>query len=119
MLPWVSEDEQRRGDALIVDLGRVVRPCAVRLSLGPHAGLYPRTLRISTSVDGEHWKPVLTEKTGGQALLAAVARPRDPQLSFSISEAAPARYVSLQLDADHPKIGWAVATLLVSGSPLE
>jgi hypothetical protein len=117
-LPWMSGAVQRKGDALIVDFGRSARPCAIHFSLGRYAGFYPRQLRIAASVDGTEWTSVVNEKTAGRALLAAIARPRDPQLTIGFAD-LPARYLSLQLDADQLNIGWAVATLSVSGSLLE
>jgi len=117
-LPWLSGSTQHRGDALTVDLGQPVRPCAIQLSLGQHAGLFPRVLRIATSLDGEHWTTVLSEKAGGRAFLGAVANPRDPQLTFAVAAAA-AQFVVLQLDADQADAGWAVATLSVNGWRVE
>jgi hypothetical protein len=114
-LPWISSAAQRKGDALIVDLGRTARPCAVRFSLGRHAGLFPRLLRIAASIDGAQWTTLVTEKTGGRTVLAAIARPRDPQLTIALA-GEPARFLSLQLDVDQPNAGWAVATLSVNGS---
>jgi hypothetical protein len=114
-LPWMSSSAQRKGDALVVDFGRAARPCAVRLSLGRHAGMFPRVLRIAASLDGAEWTTMVTEKTGGRTVLAAIARPRDPQLTIPFA-ALPARYLSLQLEADHLNAGWAVATLSVNGS---
>jgi len=113
-LPWISAAAQRKGDALVVDLGREARPCAVRFSLGRYAGLFPRVLRIAASIDGAQWTTLVTEKTGGRTVLAAIARPRDPQLTIALA-ATPARYLLLQLEADHPNAGWAVATLSVNG----
>ena len=114
-LPWISGAAQRKGDALIVDLGRAVRPCAVRLSLGRYAGLFPRVLRIGASIDGAQWTTLATEKTGGRTVLAAITRPSDPQLTIAFA-GEPARFLSLQLDVDQPNAGWAVATLSVNGS---
>ena len=65
-------------------------------------------------MDGAQWSTLVTEKTGGRTVLAAIARPRDPQLTIALA-GTPARYLSLQLDGDHPNAGWAVATLSVNG----
>jgi hypothetical protein len=110
---WSTGTAQHVGDALIVDLGGVVDPCAVRFSLGTNAGLFPRLLQIATSLDDERWETAAAEKGGGRTVLAALEHPRDVQLAFPIRSRA--RYVRLRLEAGHATIPWVVTEVSVSG----
>jgi len=112
---WRSAAGQRSGDALIVDLGRAAQPCSVRMALGPHAAEYPRALRVSTSIDGRAWTTSFAGPLGGEAVLAAVAHPRNAVIELPLG-AAPARFVRLELTADRPNVTWTVAELHVTGA---
>lgn len=115
---WSTGESQRAGDALIVDLGAVARPCSVRLTLGSHRGSYPRALSVATSIDGEQWDGVFNGKLGGAAVAAALARPRDTRLELPLLN-RPSRYIRLQAIASHPQVGWLVTELAVTASKRE
>jgi len=112
---WSSGKSQRTGDALWLDLGHVVRPCSIRLSLGYHGGSYPRALQITTSIDRDRWETTFDGKAGGVAVAAHLERPRDPVLEFDLQR-KPARYVRLQLAMDQPDIAWLITEIAVTGS---
>jgi hypothetical protein len=115
---WSSGASQRTGDALRLDLGRVVRPCSIRLSLGYHGGSYPRALQVATSVDGDRWETTFDGKAGGMAVAAHLERPRDPVLEFDLQR-KPARYIRLQIGMDQPDIAWLITEIAVTASNAE
>ena len=55
---WISGAAQQTGDFLEIDLGRVADACSVRVSVGSHAGSYPRSLSVSTSQDAVTWHDI-------------------------------------------------------------
>jgi len=115
---WSSGKSQRAGDALWLDLGHVVRPCSIRLSLGYHGGSYPRALQVATSIDRDRWETTFEGKAGGMAVAAHLERPRDPVLEFDLQR-KPARYVRLQLGMDQPDIAWLITEIAVTASNAE
>jgi hypothetical protein len=115
---WSSGTSQRTGDALRLDLGHVVRPCSIRLSLGYHGGSYPRALQVTTSIDNDRWETTFDGKAGGMAVAAHLERPRDPVLEFDLQR-KPARYVRLQVAMDQPDIAWLITEIAVTASNAE
>jgi hypothetical protein len=111
---WITPHAQRIGDSLLIDLGHAASVCEVVISTGAEAGFYPRTLRVSTSLDGVSWQAGFLGKMGGAAFLGALENPRDARMSVSLSAAA-GRYVRLQLDQSYPDYPWAVADVVVRG----
>jgi hypothetical protein len=110
---WATGDSQRKGDFLQLDLGGLVDACSVRVSVGSHAGSYPRSLSVTTSEDGVAWQTVFAARTGGDAIGAAVAHPRDAALELPLGK-RPARFVRLQIEADQPKVPWLVTEIAVT-----
>jgi hypothetical protein len=111
---WASSgDSQQVGDFLELDLGRNVGVCSVRVSLGSHAGSYPRSLSVSISPDGANWQTSFSGRLAGAAIAAAVERPRAAVLELPLGDGA-ARFVRLQIDANHPKTAWLVTEVAVT-----
>jgi hypothetical protein len=117
MTRWLtSYNGQQRGDMLELELGRSIRPCALRLSLGGIAHVYPRSLDVATSLDGAHWDVVFTGSTAAQTVRGAVANPRDIWLDILPTRQLPARFIRLQLDASQNDMPWVVAAVVVKGA---
>ncbi len=112
---WTAPTAQHAGDALVVDLGEVRRPCSIQLALGDHVAAYPRALSVATSVDGAAWETTFAGQTAGRAVLAGIARPRDARLELPLCENA-ARFVRIRLEASHPTIPWIVTDVAVTAS---
>jgi hypothetical protein len=135
---WMTAHAQRAGDALVLDLGRTARPCAVEVSLGAAAELYPRALSVHTSVDGVRWTPGFAGRLGGAAIRAALERPRDiriqvplpPESAIDPGQPGPGqlarepdrpgrgacRYIKLRLEESQPIYPWIVTDLRVLGA---
>ncbi len=111
---WTTGAAQRAGDALVVDLGHVARPCSVRVSLGARSEAYPNALSVATSADGATWQTTMIGKTGGLAVAALLARPLGATIELPVPD-APARFIALRIEADQPKAPWIVAELAVVG----
>jgi hypothetical protein len=115
---WMTPHPQRAGDALLIDLGRPVRPCSVQISLGDRVALFPRELSVATSIDGVTWETAFRGKTAGRAVLAALEHPREAPMKFPIANGA-ARYVRLSLETGHPSIRWIVTDVVVNAGSAE
>jgi hypothetical protein len=113
---WISGDSQQTGDFLLLDLGQAARPCSVRLGLGMRPAWYPNALSVATSVDGTEWRTEFSGRLGGEAIRAAIARPRDAVIELPAG-GAPARYIRLRVESDQPNAPWIVTELTVTASP--
>lgn len=109
---WITAHPQRVGDALTLDLGRAERLCGIVVSMGGEAELYPRKLRVLTSVDNVTWKTSFEGQMGGAAFRAALDDPRDARFTIPLRGQA-ARFVTLRLEQSHPLYQWAVADVVV------
>jgi len=105
---WGSPDKQRAGAFVVLDLGRVVRPCAVSIMLGREPYQFPRALSIATSLDGSTWTTGFNGPLSSFVIRAAIATPRDPVIELPLLN-EPARYVRLRLEASHPSANWVMA----------
>ena len=111
---WVSSgDSQQIGDFLQLDLGRSVSVCSVRISLGSHAGSYPRSLSVSTSSDGVTWQTSFSGRLAGAAIAAAVEHPRAAVLELPLGDGS-ARFVRMRIEAGHSKAVWLVTEVAVT-----
>jgi hypothetical protein len=113
---WISGTGQQVGDTVDFDLGGVVQPCSVQLSLGSHIALFPRRLNVATSVDGESWSSRFDGAMGGPAVLAAIERPRDARLEIPL-QGERLRFVRFRLTASQANIPWIVTEAAVIASP--
>ena len=111
---WTAGESQHAGDTLTLDLGRVVNPCGVRISLGKRPGRYPNALSIATSDDANSFTVQFNQKLGGETIRAALANPVNPTLDLPLS-GEPARYVRLRIEADQPKAAWTATEIAVVG----
>ncbi|HUE90009.1 MAG TPA: discoidin domain-containing protein, partial [Vicinamibacterales bacterium] len=109
---WITAHPQRVGDALTLDLGRAERLCGIVVSMGWEAELYPRKLRVRTSVDNVTWKTRFEGRMGGSAFRAALENPRDARFTIPLRGQA-ARFVTLRVEQSHPLYQWAVADIVV------
>jgi hypothetical protein len=114
---WTTGGPQQPGDFLLLDLGRAARLCSLKLSLGTHADLFPRSLIVETSATGASWTKVFAGKTGGRAVLAAIDRPQAAWMEFPLPATPPARFIRLTLAASHPTAPWIVADATVTAPP--
>lgn len=110
---WVTGDSQQTGDFLELDLGRAANVCSVRLSVGSHAGSYPRSLSVSTSQDAVSWHTSFSGRMAGAAIGAAVDQPRAATMELPLG-AQPARFVRLRIEADQPKTPWLVTEVAIT-----
>jgi len=95
---------------LLVDLGRVTTVGAVVHSVGTAFWLYPRSVSVETSEDGEHW----VEGRRGSVLDDAIAAGlRDPGPLRIVLPFAPrpARYLRLRGEPGEPQFPWTIAEL--------
>jgi len=112
---WATSHFQRVGDELILDLGTLVRPCAVAVSVGEFRASYPRKLAIDTSRDGQDWVTVAVQRTAGLTMRGALHDPKAVSIVIPVT-ASLGRFVRLRIDESHPKIGWTVTDVEVTVS---
>jgi hypothetical protein len=117
MTRWLTRDGQAAGEMLELDLGRVERPCDIRLSLGLIAHVYPRALNVAASVDRVRWEEIFSGRTAAATIRGAVAQPRDIWVDVVPTRLAPARYLRLRLEESQPHMPWVVAAVVVKGTP--
>ncbi len=110
---WISGAAQQTGDFLEIDLGHVSDACSVRLSVGSHAGSYPRSLSVSTSPDTVTWHTSFQGRMAGAAIGAAVDQPRTATMELPLGD-QPARFVRLRIEADQPRAPWLVTEVAVT-----
>jgi hypothetical protein len=110
---WVTGDSQQTGDFLELDLGAAADVCSVRLSVGSHAGSYPRSLSVSTSQDDASWQTSFSGRMAGAAIGAAVDQPRAATIELPLGT-EPARFIRLRLEADQPKTPWLVTEVAIT-----
>jgi hypothetical protein len=111
---WSTPGPQHTGDELVVDLGGVVRPCAILLSAGEFRRSYPRQLGIATSVDEVEWHGQLSRRAAGPTVRAALDNPKMPFAEFALSSTE-ARYISLRIEESSDRDPWVVTELAVRG----
>ena len=110
---WVSGNAQQTGDFLELDLGRVADACSVRVSVGSHAGSYPRSLSVSTSQDAVTWTTSFSGRLAGAAIRAAVDQPKAATVELPLGNQA-TRFVRLRIEAEQPKAPWLVTEMAVT-----
>jgi hypothetical protein len=118
MTRWLTSDGQHEGDTIELELGRLAQPCDIRLSLGAITHVYPRSLRVATSIDGVEWQAVFEGSTAAQTVRGAIADPRDVWLDVIPTRELPARFVRLRLGPSTSKLPWVVAAVVVKGVPV-
>jgi hypothetical protein len=111
---WITGHDQRVGDALVLDLGRVESVCGIVLSMGSAAVLYPGALSVATSLDNVRWDTGFVGTVGGRVFLAALENPRDARIFVPVRGLA-GRFVRLQIEQSRPRYPWAVADIVVEG----
>ena len=107
---WKASHIQRRGDELMLDLGRAAQPCAVIVSVGEFRISYPRQLTVETSLTGRDWIRVALERTAGLTMRGALRDPKHVPIAIALSPST-ARFVRLRIDEPHPTISWMVTDL--------
>jgi hypothetical protein len=115
---WTTVHAQRVGDALTLDLGRAVRPCAAIVSVGEFRKSYPRKLVVLTSENGADWNTVATERTAGLTMRGALQDPKTVPIVISLKPSS-GRFVKLRIDESHPSVAWMVTdvAILVESAP--
>ncbi len=107
--PWPAALRDSAPDEVEIDLGqpRVVR--TIGFPLRWHYGELDRRIAIEGSIDGIRWSSIWENWTGGPALAAALADPREVPVRLTIPD-VPARYVRLR-----PASAWMRRELRVYG----
>ncbi|MDQ3213244.1 MAG: discoidin domain-containing protein, partial [Acidobacteriota bacterium] len=111
---WHAGREQRPGDAISVDLGRLRQVSGLEMLIAGYIADFPRELSIATSVDGATWSDAWS---GGTAMIAFAAALEDPlrvTLPFGFAP-RPARYLRLTQTGRERLYYWSVAELLIRG----
>jgi hypothetical protein len=109
---WNTSHPQRVGDTLLIDLGRLVRPCAVSVAVGEFRNTYARKLIVETSADAAQWTTVASRRMAGPTIRAALTDPRHIAVALALAPST-ARFVRLRLDEAHPRTSWTVTELEV------
>jgi hypothetical protein len=103
-----------RGQSLEVDLGTPRFVSGVVNSLGGYSNDAPRSLRITTSRDGEDWTTAWEGPTAEFALRAALDNPARMDVEIRFAPAR-ARYVRLTQTGEETEWFWSVAELGIIG----
>jgi hypothetical protein len=103
-----------RGQSLEVDLGTPRFVSGVVNSLGGYSNDEPRSLRITTSRDGEDWTTAWEGPTAEFALRAALDNPARMDVEIRFAPAR-ARYVRLTQTGEETEWFWSVAELGIIG----
>jgi hypothetical protein len=111
---WTTDERQRGGEKIVVDVGAVRRLDRLVLSLGPFIREFPRALQVDVSADGRSWEGAWSGPVAGLALSAALADPRNIPLSVPLG-GAEGRFVRLRQTASDPLYPWSVAELEMWG----
>jgi hypothetical protein len=113
---WATAHAQRVGEALTLELGRTVRPCAVIVSVGEFRMSYPRKLVVETSESGAEWNTVATERTAGLTMRGALSDPKTVPITIALAPSR-ARFLRLRLDEPHPFTAWIVTDVAIRVEP--
>jgi hypothetical protein len=111
---WQTGHPQQPGDSLLVDLGRVARPCAVTLAVGEFRKSYARQLSVETSVDGVGWRHDSTARMAGLTVRAALDDPINVAVSLPLG-AQDARFIRLRIE-EAAEVPWIVVDVSVTGA---
>ena len=111
---WHAGREQRRGDALTVDLGGSREITGAELLIGGYVTDYARGLVIAVSDDGERWSEAWSGPTGPLTFSGGLDRPRDMPATITLAPAR-ARFVRFTQTGTELVNYWSVAELRVFG----
>jgi hypothetical protein len=103
---WDTRGPQRQGTWFELDLGRLERVGAVRLTLGPSRDDFPRGYRVEISGDGRSWTTV-TEVARRVLPIAAFLQPGPPSVA-AVFAARPCRFLRITTLGDDPTYYWAI-----------
>ena len=112
---WATPKPQRGGEEVVIELEAVRSVSGVSLSTGPALEGYPRSLAVTTSIDGQNWSEAWNGGTAGLAVEGVLRDPRTAESWIALA-ARPARFVRLRQLGAHPDYGWFIAELKVYGS---
>lgn len=99
---WTTNRNMHPGDHLVIDLGRVYVPTALRINSGRAHSDYPRGLKVEASNDGASWETVATESADD--MYDATSVPLSPK---------PARYLRLTNLGANQGLFWSIYGLAV------
>lgn len=111
---WHAGREQRRGDALTVDLGGEREITGAELLIGGYVIDYARELVMAVSSDAESWRDVWSGPTAILVFSGGLDRPRDMPIGISIAPTR-ARYIRFTQTGTELVNYWSVAELHVFG----
>lgn len=112
---WVSEEPQKAGDTILIDLGDEAHVCAIRMSIGDAWYVYPRRLAVSTSVDGRTWANAFAGSTAGLTIQHMLERPNEAIWIDVSVQPVSTRLIRLRLDASHKSFPWFISDVEVIG----
>jgi hypothetical protein len=110
---WTTSHAQREGDALVLDLGRAVQPCAVAIAIGQFRASYPRQLVVETSLTRDAWTAVADRRTAGLAMTGALQDPATVSIVVPLSPST-GRFLRLRVAQSHPTIPWMITDVTVT-----
>ena len=113
---WSSEEPQKGGEEVSIDLGEISVINGVTLELGAHPSGFPRMLSIEASPDGHAWTEVWRGGTAAEAVSAALRDPLDIPIWIDLGDVR-ARHLRLKQHATSGS-GWTIAELEVTGRQL-
>jgi hypothetical protein len=109
---WATAHAQRPGDQLLIDLGRVLHPCAISVAVGEFRVSYARDLIVESSTDKVNWGVVARRRMAGPTIKAALDDPRYVPVIIPLA-AADARFIRLGVGEAHQKTAWLVTDVAV------
>jgi hypothetical protein len=113
---WGTDEAQKAGDWLTVDLGRVAAISGVEIDQGRWTADVPRRLEVAVSEHGQDWRPVWSGATAVQTMRAALIDPRRVRLALPCGGNI-GRYVRVRQTASGGTTPWTVAEVRVLGAP--
>jgi F5/8 type C domain-containing protein len=112
---WHSEQLQKGGEQLVIDLGAPHAVESVGLVHGPYARDFPRRLRIDGGLDESRMTEVWSGSVAAYAVEGALADGRMAPARIPVVTSAPVRFIALTQIGEAKDAMWSVAELEVCG----
>ncbi len=111
---WNSRRVQAGGEEVAIDLGAERFVTALRLTIGPFIGDFPRRLVVECAGEHGDWRPCWSGSASGLALRAVLEDSRTAPMTISIGLDHIRRLRLRQTGVD-PMNGWSIGELAVLG----
>jgi hypothetical protein len=112
---WEAIPGQTPGDQVLIALAAPAAISRVELDLGEYGLDFPRRLRVSVGRNGAPPLQVWEGKTGGLALIGALADRRKVPIAIDLPTGTNGDRILLSLVQKHPTISWSIAEIRVFG----